>query len=843
MKENSRKPIRTKVQNMVLAISIAALIIASAVGIISMIRIQNDSEHALVNQMEQNLRNITTNKADLADSELGRYSGQVADFAFYINDLYKNPSGYISHDVPTPKKEDAGKLIIQRTLRDKTVQVKDIEKEMYLLGNVEQIWKPVMTANKAITVMYLGTESGLMVGYDDRPDLSAEDGNDVYYDYSKSKWYTKAKETGRVCFTDLYMDVYQRGLMITCAAPFYDADNNFAGAVGMDILISDLYKDIIEVDLGEDKGSYAFLVDNNGNIINNDNDSSKQKTLHEEQGMSEFVASEILAGKTGVSLAKGKTHYEYTPTENANFLGGRLGTVEDNIYFAYTPIESTGWKFCVRIPENVILAPVRSVQRNVIFTIFSFLAAFLIIIVIVAVASRKFSKKLTDPIIALTHDVKEISGGNFDYRAKIQDNDEIGDLAKSFNYMALSLKDYIRDLAAVTAEKERIGAELNVATQIQADMLPRIFPPFPDRNEFEIYATMNPAKEVGGDFYDFFLINHNHLGLVMADVSGKGVPAALFMVIAKTLIKTRALMGGTPAEILHDVNNQLCEGNEAELFVTVWLGILEISTGNVISANAGHEYPAIKRADGKFELLKTKHSPAVATMEGMKFREAEFTLNRGDILYIYTDGVAEATNSAEELYGTDRMIDALNKKADAPINEILAEVKKDVDNFTGDAPQFDDITMLGLRYFGQEVNKMVETKKLDIAAEIKNLDAVLAFVDEQLEKYGCTPKVQMQIDVAVEEIFVNIANYAYNPEIGSAGICVEVQEDPLVISITFTDNGVPYDPLKKPDPDVTLSAEERQIGGLGIYMVKKSMDDISYNYKDGKNILTIKKSL
>ena len=839
-----RKLIRTKVQNMVLAISIVALLIASAVGVISMIRIQGDSELALINQMEQNLRNITINKADLANSELGKFSGYVENFAAYITALYKNSNNYISHDVQPPKKEDAGKLVIQRSLRDKNVKLSDIQDEIYLLGNVEQDWQPVMTSNKnVIAVIYLATENGLLIGYDNRPEVAAEGGNEIYYDYSKSNWYPKVKQSGSLIFTDLYMDIYQRGLMITCAAPFYDADDKFAGAVGMDILISDLYKEIVELDLGKDEGAYAFLVDGNGNIIDNDNDSSEQKTLYQEQGISAFIASEILAGQTGVSLAKGETHYNFNSIGNTNFLGGKLGVVKDNIYFAYTPIESTGWKFCVRIPESIILDPVRSVQRNVIFTILLFLAAFLIIILIVAIFSRKFSKKLTDPIIALTHDVKEISGGNFDYRAKIHDNDEIGDLAKGFNYMALSLKEYIRDLAAVTAEKERIGAELNVATQIQADMLPRIFPPFPDRKEFEIYATMTPAKEVGGDFYDFFLINHNHLGLVMADVSGKGVPAALFMVIAKTLIKNRALMGGTPAEILHDVNNQLCEGNEAELFVTVWLGILEISTGKVISANAGHEYPAIKRADGKFELLKSKHSPAVATMEGMKFREVEFTLNRGDILYIYTDGVAEATNAYEELYGTDRMIDALNKKADAPIDEILAEVKKDVDDFTGDAPQFDDITMLGLRYFGQEVNKMAETKKLDISAEIKNLDAVLAFVDEQLEKYGCTPKVQMQIDVAVEEIFVNIANYAYNPEIGSAGISVEVQEDPLVVSITFTDNGVPYDPLKKPDPDVTLSAEERQIGGLGIYMVKKSMDDISYNYQDGKNILTIKKSL
>jgi sigma-B regulation protein RsbU (phosphoserine phosphatase) len=187
----------------------------------------------------------------------------------------------------------------------------------------------------------------------------------------------------------------------------------------------------------------------------------------------------------------------------------------------------------------------------------------------------------------------------------------------------------------------------------------------------------------------------------MADVSGKGVPAALFMVIAKTLIKTRSQMGGTPSEILADVNRQLCEGNEADLFVTVWIGILDVSTGHVAASNAGHEYPAIYRAGGGYELFKTKQSPAVATMEGLKFRQSEFDLNPGDNLYIYTDGVAEATNSDDELYGTDRMIDALNQTIGMSAKDITLSMKKSVDDFTGDAPQFDDITMLSLRYFGK----------------------------------------------------------------------------------------------------------------------------------------------
>ena len=249
-------------------------------------------------------------------------------------------------------------------------------------------------------------------------------------------------------------------------------------------------------------------------------------------------------------------------------------------------------------------------------------------------------------------------------------------------------------------EKQRISAELNVATQIQADMLPRIFPAFPDRKEFDIYATMDPAKEVGGDFYDFFLIDHDHLGMVMADVSGKGVPAALFMVIAKTLIKNRSQMGGGPAAILRDVNDQLCEGNEAELFVTVWFAILEISTGKGMAANAGHEHPALKRANGAYELVIYPHSPALATMEGMRFREHSFELHPGDTLFVYTDGVPEATNAGNELYGSERMVEALNQNLQANPQETLKTVRESIDAFVGDAPQFDDITMLCLHYTG-----------------------------------------------------------------------------------------------------------------------------------------------
>ena len=282
----------------------------------------------------------------------------------------------------------------------------------------------------------------------------------------------------------------------------------------------------------------------------------------------------------------------------------------------------------------------------------------------------------------------------------IRTGDEIQSLAEAIKTMELEINEYIQDLTAVTAEKERIGAELNVATQIQADMLPRIFPAFPERTEFDIYATMNPAKEVGGDFYDFFLVDDDHLAVVIADVSGKGVPAALFMVIAKTLIKNHAQNQESPGAVFTQTNGQLCEGNDAGLFVTAWMGILEISTGKFTYVNAGHNPPLLKRAGGQFEWLKSRPGFVLAGMEGVRYRENTLQLEPGDRLYLYTDGVTEATNGAQELFGEERLQQALNDNADLPVEELLPRIKNCIDTFVGDADQFDDITMLGLSYKG-----------------------------------------------------------------------------------------------------------------------------------------------
>ena len=248
----------------------------------------------------------------------------------------------------------------------------------------------------------------------------------------------------------------------------------------------------------------------------------------------------------------------------------------------------------------------------------------------------------------------------------------------------------------------RIESELSLATNIQASMLPSTFPAFPDRDEFDIYAVMDPAKEVGGDFYDFYLIDDDHLGMVMADVSGKGVPAALFMMASKIIIANNAMIGKSAAQILTDTNAAICSNNAEEMFVTVWLGILEISTGKLTCANAGHEYPIIHNENGDFELVKDKHGFVIGGMEGIKYKEYELTLKPGSKLFLYTDGVPEATDKDNNLFGIERTLAALNKDKNASPQQILRNVRKAVDEFTGDAEQFDDLTMLCFEYRGKE---------------------------------------------------------------------------------------------------------------------------------------------
>ncbi len=340
--------------------------------------------------------------------------------------------------------------------------------------------------------------------------------------------------------------------------------------------------------------------------------------------------------------------------------------------------------------ENARNTYVKDVLLGVLVAVFLFLLAY----------SAFLYREILTPILAVTDEAKRFAETNTpsDKLSAIQKKDEIGVLAKAVNKMETDIMAYIENLTAVTAEKERIGAELSIATQIQADMLPSIFPAFPDRPEFDIYATMNPAKEVGGDFYDFFMVDERHLAIVMADVSGKGVPAALFMVIGKTLIKDHTQPGRDLGEVFTEVNDLLCESNSEGLFITAFEGVLDLVSGEFTFVNAGHEIPFICKKGGSFEPYKIRAGFVLAGMEGIRYQCGSMQLSPGDRLFQYTDGVTEATDKDSRLYGMERLKETLAEYASLPPRGLLVKVKEELDGFVGDAPQFDDITMLCLEY-------------------------------------------------------------------------------------------------------------------------------------------------
>ena len=695
-----KKTIRQSIQKMALQVSIAALVVTIAVGVVSMLNIKKrvisdsarlgesaaeNSAGILKEQIESNLLTITESKAEYASSQFGRLAGYVRQYASYLHYLYLNEEQYNPVEVLPPDNKNAGKLVLMRDFANDNIRLPDVKDEIGLLGNVEPMFASAMSVDgDIITTIYLGTESGVMISYDKYSDSGESQGN---YNFFESSWYTQAKEAETLIFTDTYLDGYGRGETISCAAPFYDAADNFAGVVSMDVLISDINDSVIAMDYVN--GAYAFLLDTNGKVIAAPEafrDTAGNNIVTDDNARLHGIADQILSGKSGIA-ATDQAYYAYAPIEGIDWILG--------VYFPTSVITEKTDDITAVISENTS-DTAQSIQNSILLAITIFVAGFIIIVIGVYFISKVFADRVVQPLQILQKDVQMISKGNLEHRAKIIQDDEIGELANAFNNMSASLQEYIKNLSSVMAEKERIGAELNVATQIQADMLPSIFPAFPEREEFDIYATMQPAKEVGGDFYDFFLIDDDHLAVVIADVSGKGVPAALFMVIAKTLLKNRAQMGDSPAKVLEVVNNQLCENNKAEMFVTVWFGVMQISTGKIVAANAGHEKPIIRKADGEFEIFKDKHGFVMGGMEGMKYKEYELEIEKGGCLFVYTDGVPEATSSDSELFGMERLVQVLNEEKDAPLPDILKSVKGSIDKFVKDAPQFDDITMLAL---------------------------------------------------------------------------------------------------------------------------------------------------
>ena len=465
-----------------------------------------------------------------------------------------------------------------------------------------------------------------------------------------------------------------------------------------------------------------------------------------------------------------------------------------------------------------------SIYTSIFMQVLIFAALFVFIYILIKRVIINNLKKINDTL-------GRITDGDLNVTVDVRSNEEFSSLSDDINSTVSTLKKYIAEAAA------RIDRELEYAKQIQLSALPTNFP---KDDDYKIYAKMIAAKEVGGDFYDFYALNKNTVAFLVADVSGKGIPAAMFMMTAKTIIKDLAERGMAVNDIFTKANEKLCENNESGMFVTAWMGILDTDTGKVQFANAGHNPPLLRRANGEFEYLKTRAGFVLAGMEGISYRAGEITLCPGDRIFLYTDGVSEATNTDNVLYGEDRLLEFANNNATLEGKKFLPALKANIDEFVGEAPQFDDITMMIFDYKPAKDEPMIN--KI-FPAKTEALPQVIEFVEQTLEGYECSMKNQMAICVAIEEIFVNVAHYAYGDGDGDVSFGIGFNKGSRDVTFRMADKGIQFDPLNKPDPDITLSAEDRQIGGLGILITKKTMDSVTYAYENGENILTMTKKI
>ena len=658
--------------------------------------------------IRSSMKRSTDQEALLANELFADLEFRVRMLADYAVKLLSHPDEVPPAEYGFPDPANDGKLAAMVLYKDDAVAADpEVAKKVGAAAQMNSMMLSMGAVSGAENT-YLGLPEGVFITANT---FSANwvdaDGNIAHYDPSQRPWYTAAVEAGELVFTDAYYDqaYLERGikkLCVTCAMPIYGSEGELLAVVASDLFLDEMQK---SVDASNDAGGYLIVISQDGHIVlpedftiaraSNGIDQVDLRASSNKE-LAAFV-TEALAGPTDVRLIE---------------LEGEL------YYVSGAPMETNGWAMISGYKRELADLPIQQMKgelhriqteavstyraesartRNLGFVVIGFITLLLI------TAAILLGKKIVRPLNTITQRISELKEGNLEFKMEdtYRTGDEIEVLAESFATISHKTVAYVEQIKRVTAEKERIGTELDMARQIQASMLPHMFPPFPERSEFDLYATMTPAKEVGGDFYDFFLVDDDHLCMVMADVSGKGVPAALFMMISKVILQSCAMLGQSAAEILTKTNEALSHDNQVEMFVTVWLGILEISTGKMTCANAGHEYPALKRGD-HFELYKDRHGFVIGGMEGVRYKEYELQLQPGDKLFVYTDGVTEATSADLKLFGTDRMLEALNKEPDAHCRQILGSVQADIDSFVGEAEQFDDLTMLCMEYNGKE---------------------------------------------------------------------------------------------------------------------------------------------
>ena len=650
--------------------------------------------------VESGLNDKTTLQAQLTDEVFHNLAIRVQIMGEYAEKLLSDPEGNPRKEYAAPDSARNGEIVAQ-TILASDVDEEAVADRIGLAANMSDMMVTLFGASADTNSCFIALPEGAFIVVDDRSASKfSESGEPVVYDCRTRPWYQLAVERETLIFTDVEVDAFTGDIGIVCAMPVY-VDGKLAAVVGSDLFLTSMDDAIRSSD---EDGGFEVVVNGNGHVVfspKNEGvfqvvESSNASDLRDGTNpeLSAMVA-DAMKGKTGVRLVQvGDTAY----------------------YMSGAPMETVGWALLYAIEQEKIDAPAQMLRESYQsiadettqtylakrkITSFSTAAVLLTLTILALASAIILGKKIVKPLNLITLKIANLSETNLEFTMEdaFRTDDEIEVLAESFAKLSHRTVEYVAEVRRVTAEKERIGTELHMANQIQESMLPSIFPAFPERKEFDIYAVMDPAREVGGDFYDFFLIDQDHLCMVIADVSGKGIPAALFMMISKIIIQSCAMLGRDAGEILTKTNEALCSNNRMEMFVTVWIGILEISTGRLTAANAGHEYPAIMTGS-RFELLKDKHGLVIGAMPGIMYKEYEMELKPGDKLFLYTDGVAEATHGGDELFGTKRMLEALNREPDAGPEQLLKNVRRAVDQFVGNDEQFDDLTMMCIEYKG-----------------------------------------------------------------------------------------------------------------------------------------------
>lgn len=638
--------------------------------------------------------------------------------------------------------------------------------------------------------------------------------------HTKEAWYYKAKQRRKPTWSDPYED--EDVLMVTYSIPIYSKNNDqsdFIGIVSCDIPLDWLNKIIAQLPLGE--GGYGLLINKETTYISHPsaelvlNESVYSIAIRNNDETLKNIGTQMVSGETGL--------IDFT-----SFVTNELS------WLAYTPLQTSDWTLAALISHHEMNDAIATLNVH---QSYIGLVGLLLLIISISLISGNISK----PIINLKDSANELAQGNLDANLpKSYGNNEISQLINAFSHMRSELKQSIKNLTETTAAKARIDSELKIAHDIQMGLIPKTFPPFPSRQDIDLYAIIEPARQVGGDFYDFFMVDEENIAITIGDVSGKGVPAALFMAVSRSFLRSAFAIEKDPAKVIENVNNELVEGNDSCMFVTIFCALFNINTGKILYTNAGHNYPIILDKNNHVKWLKTKPKMAAGIMPGNSYSSEKLTLEIGDSLILYTDGVTEAMNSQHQLYGEDRLEKCIKKlKLSCDCKTITSEILHCVKNFTLGAEQSDDITLLVVQK--TYLNKTNQTNQLEVRisntlSEMQNaLDKIELFLTNQKVDSATINKSRM----AIEELVVNCINYGYkNNQNDTIIIMLENSE---TLNIAITDSAAPFNPLlQAPEADTESDVDERQIGGLGIHMIKAMNIELKYTYKDEKNINFLK---